>query len=280
MREHTIKAIIILTAKRRSNPEKINSSLKQEAAYETTINNPHQINWICPVCNEEVLYVKEGIDGTISHFRHKSKSKHQRISEGKRHNKAKKLLKEKFEKETRWKNYDTVKLEEVIEDQIADIYIESEGKKIAVEIQCSPEGKSRIKRRTEKYNEKGIHVLWILDFDNFMPEKKTRYMEGYLFRESIKWLQKQYYGRVYGFTIDREKVLGEVFTKDELNLGPRRLESKSRFVSNDWWSGEKYYKTVAKYTEGDIPGLDISTDTVDGTKIAKFYDETWWDTRE
>lgn len=252
----------------------------KETAYGTSAYDPRKCDWKCPLCGEEVIWVKQGSDGTISHFRHKNKADHPSISEGKRHQIAKKNLKEKIKNDNKIQE---IELEKKIEDQIIDLYFKNnQGEEIAVEIQCSIQGRKKFKERTERYSEKEINTIWILDKQTFLEEKHTKKASGYSYKKSLKFLQRHYYGRLYLFDLKKSKVLGDEYHKDEIELTPTRLEKVTKTIESfnpfeqTIEQKQKTYKSVGKKSEGNLSNYGITTAESNGLKIARFYDECWW----
>lgn len=239
-------------------------------AYNTKEPEARDKNWECPLCGEKVIWVKKAADGTISHFRHKNLASHEGISEGKKHEEAKKKLKHVLDEDN---NLQSSELEKIIGEyenqyQIADIFLETkDGEKIAVEIQVSDQTVQDFKDRTLFYNDKGLSVIWILDKENYLPEKttsNTHHKETLLFKESVKWIQKNWYGRCYILT-------------DQLEVKPYRLKNtKVTRTSPEHGQYKKRLKTVAEYSTGDMENYGIFTTDSNQLKIARFYDKCWW----
>jgi competence CoiA-like predicted nuclease len=243
----------------------------KEQASETIAYDPRECKWRCPLCKEQVTWVKKGSDGTIAHFRHKNSAQHPSISESKLHNKAKKTIKQKLEKDN---NLEKSELEKVVGNyeknnyQVADIFLETEdGEKIAVEIQCSNQTVEDFKDRTRFYNNKNISVIWILEKENFIPEKstcKTHHKDTLLFKESVKWVQSNWYGRCYILTEDFSIIPYRLRRTQVTRRSPEHGEYKTRL------------KTVAEYSKGEINNYGILLPDSDKYKIARFYDKVWW----
>jgi competence CoiA-like predicted nuclease len=108
---------------------------------------------ICPHCNSKMLFV-DGIK-VIKHFRHKIKRNCQ-YSETERHLEMKDFF-------VRLLDLTEENVEVRLGENIADIYLPDLN--IAIEVQHSPIPYQDILKRTKSYSEKGIHVLWVFDFD-------------------------------------------------------------------------------------------------------------------
>jgi len=123
----------------------------------TEAEKGHQ--YFCPECNEEVVLKKGKV--ITHHFSHKSTTECPNSKpESKEHLRAKILI------------YNwcrdlgmTCYLEHPIETpngrRRADIYVESFGKKYAIEIQKSPQSMEDFERRTESYRSVSVHVIWV-----------------------------------------------------------------------------------------------------------------------
>jgi len=115
--------------------------------------------YLCPECKEEVVLKKGKV--VTHHFSHRSGSE---CANGK--GESKEHLRAKFLLYT-WAVNAGMKcdLEYPIDTPLgkrrADIYVEHEGKKYALEIQKSPIDFDAIEKRTESYRSVSIHVIWI-----------------------------------------------------------------------------------------------------------------------
>lgn len=237
-------------------------------------------NFVCPVCGNEMIPVLPE-EAIIKHFRHKEGEAHGE-PESKTHLEAKKYFFNKLKEDN---YFDSAEIEREIGDQLADLFFIKDGKKIAIEIQCSIQGKKKFRERTEKYNSKGIYVLWIL-YESFFPEKestdmsiigKNKIVSGTKFRKSVRWLQSNlYFGRTYSF------VTTDYLEDRKFMLMPVRLTSKS--VMKEGFNPrerrdftyEYYYRTIGNLTTGDIPNYGLLTTKSNKYKIARFYDKCWW----
>lgn len=185
---------------------------------------------ICPLCEEELMFVSEASDGTTAHFRHRVEPDHPRVSEGKTHRKAKmkfynelKPEEDKDGLQTDWVRYvSNVQLEKVIRPEIeefasdslferkyeiADLFFKYKNEKCVVEFQCSSQGWRQFKLRTMYYNLHGYKVLWILDRDLVTQDKKGRYICSSAFYN----LSKMYDGRLYFFDSESENIFAGKF---------------------------------------------------------------------
>lgn len=113
----------------------------------------------CPGCGEKVVF-KQGMINQ-AHFAHKNQSLCQTFSEGETdaHIEGKLLIYEWLKKESI-----QVELEAYLPElnQRPDLLIQYKGKPIAIEYQCSPISKEKIRSRTEGYVHNRMKVIWIL----------------------------------------------------------------------------------------------------------------------
>jgi len=113
----------------------------------------------CPGCGEKVIF-KQGVINQ-AHFAHGSQSLCQTFSEGETaaHLEGKLLIYEWLKKEGI-----QVELEAYLPElnQRPDLLVRYEKDIVAIEFQCSPISKEKIRARTVGYVQKGIKVIWIL----------------------------------------------------------------------------------------------------------------------
>ena len=257
---------------------------QKKSAVQISEDYARNVQWACPLCDEELTYVKEGSDGTIPHFRHESAADHQSLSEGSTHNLAKSVIANKIERDNK---FEDIELEHVVDEgenlQVADIFVTREEEcPIAIEIQCSSIGPERFEERTKKYNEKGIAVLWILNAANFLPCKQSQDGEHFANsrKESILWMQRHYYGRAYVFhpetflvtpvRLNKLKVTKVEEGFDE-ELAGLPGEDPHYTYTKDYW-----YDTMAEVSTGTLEDHGIFTTDSNNLEIARFYDSCWW----
>lgn len=133
------------------------------------IDHEHNIIWAndhyadrqcyCPGCGGKVVFKKGVINQ--AHFAHKDQSLCQTFSEGETaaHVEGKLLMYEWLKKESIH-----VELEAYLPElnQRPDLLIQYKGESIAIEYQCSPISKEKIRSRTEGYVHNRMKVIWIL----------------------------------------------------------------------------------------------------------------------
>lgn len=245
---------------------------RKETAEKTIAYDPKTWYWRCPICKQQTIHVSRGSDGTVAHFRHQNAASHPSISESQLHSEAKKEIKKKIEKENKIDKSELEKLIGTYPDsyQVADIYIETdEGEKIAVEIQCSLQKVADFKQRTRFYNDRDIGVIWLLYKENYAPRKPYNNHpsdDTLAFKEPVKWIQRNYYGRTYLF-------------EDDFEVQPYRLKGKVVYRnshSKHYPEYEETLQTYADYTTGDLDNYGIFTTNSNEYKIARFYDKCWW----
>jgi len=223
--------------------------VEREFAPACTPSRLEHLDLFCPICEDELIFVSEGSDGTTAHFRHKVEPDHQRISEGRAHRKAKMKFYEELSSEedddgvyTDWtKHVSSVELEKVIRPEvdesfskqlfgrmyeIADLFFEYKDEKCVVEFQCSSQGWRQFKLRTMYYNLHGYKVLWVLDKNLLSRDKQGRYICSSAFYN----LSKMYDGRLYVFDSDRNKLFAGSF--EDFDAKTRAQKFSVNWVDN------------------------------------------------
>ena len=164
-------------------------------------------------------------------------------------------------------------------DQIADIFVRTRrGQKIAIEIQCSLQSTAMFKRRTDTYGDHGIHVLWLIDKDTYLPSKQSRDGEihGTACKDAVRWLQNQYFGRIYAFSQHRLETPG-LAAIIPIRLQPiQRKRTGFDPATLQHFRYTRSYKTIANALTGVIPDYSLLTATTNGRRVARFYDNAWW----
>ena len=82
----------MLTALAHPENEAEKTRVEREFAPECSKSKLEHLELFCPICEDKLIFVSEGSDGTTAHFRHKAEPDHPQISEGKAHRKAKMKL--------------------------------------------------------------------------------------------------------------------------------------------------------------------------------------------
>lgn len=205
-------------------------------------NDPHEIDWRCIVNDCPMQFVNA--NKRTEHFRHDvEKPDHATPEESEEHRSIILGLKKYYSEQDYVKH---VKVEHYIKeiDRIADLKLKLiTGRSFVIEVQLSEQSKPEFRKRTSDYNNENLPVLWLLGYDKYMEKTATSKKSGFVFKEQIKWLQSQYYGRVY-------------FVEGTTNprIYPTRFEPETRHVpGNDYHNSyTKYYDSIAKINDPDL----------------------------
>ena len=259
------------------------------------VSDPHEIDWRCPIDGCRFAFVDS--EKRTKHFRHLDEYAHPSVSESPKHH----YLKHKLHDYWNGKSYiENVTVEAQIGDQIADLLLVMQsGEMIVVEVQLSLQDTKEFKKRTRHYNDRNFAVLWLVGGEKYISQKSTSKVSGYAFRDSLEWLQKQYFGRFYSISK----------FNDGFQLNPVRYDKETRddvvrkcanCGKPDWgyecsncghtnhieYSNTVYVydsianKSIGKIGVGDykpfVPNKDGSKD-YEQFEIARFYDSKWWD---
>lgn len=210
----------MLAAKVNSSDRKINSIDHQEILESEHIHN----DYYCPICDEQLIYVTEGSDGTVAHFRHKVEADHPSLSESREHVNGKINVKENLENHEvsdprTMISSNNIELEKVIrpnfsiqsskeffdrEFEVADICVND---KFVFEIQMSRIGFNEIKKRTEFYNKNGYKVCWILGDKYINKDNNDRYVVS----ETIYKLFNSFEKNLFFYHSDLDKIFAARF---------------------------------------------------------------------
>lgn len=265
----------LLTAVNEETDTKVISfEISDDAGYET--------DWLCPVCGGAMYYKKQSVDGRVSHFCHKTAGDHPRLSEGKLHSTMKQRIYEVYNDSARVTDVD---IEYPVggdyfenPDRIADVYVQlNDGTDVAIEIQCSSQSVEAFEDRTASYNEHGFHVLWLVQEETYLPPKASQdgAITGVAYKDSVKWLQRHYYGRVYAFNEESADIYTGYF------ITPTRVQSVSTIKEgydeySNYQSYRYTYKTLGEKSTGRLQNLNLLATESQGKRIARFYDKCWW----
>jgi competence protein CoiA len=190
----------MLSAKRLSDGQIVH------AYFEKKQNGPFR----CLDCNEEVI-LKTG-RSRIDHFAHVNPlACSYAEGESDLHRKCKMEIYESLLKERGVKN---VVLENPLGTVRPDVSAEINGVPVAIEIQISSLSIETLMKRTIDYHQKGIYVLWLLQWmpDLDKPKYSPRHWE--------KWVHACYFGRVYYWKQGLEVI--EYAFEPSLNIVPRK----------------------------------------------------------
>jgi competence protein CoiA len=153
------------------------------AYFESKKNGP----FYCPVCGDEVI-LKSG-RRTVAHFAHADllASRHA-DNESDQHRRCKMEIFEAFRKMS---NVSDLVLEWPMGTIRPDIFAKIRGVPVAIEVQISSLSIETIMARTIDYHQRGIYVLWLLQW--------TPKLEGDRYAPKLweRWVHAAYYGRVY-----------------------------------------------------------------------------------
>lgn len=252
----------------------IDETNTKQLAHEVTPETAKSKSWHCPICSQELLYVKRSSTGRTSHFRHRTEATHASLSETTTHANAKQYFYTQLRNDNRCRSADLEHISSSTDDRqrIADIVLNThQHGDIAVEIQCSPQSVEQFQARTDAYNEHGYAVLWLVLEETYLPEKSTAHVSGVAYKDAVKWLQQHYFGRCYAFSPAERS--GETV---QMECEPVRVEPATRSVNNDWASYTKTYQSIGYRSAGELPNAGLTTAYSNSRKIARFYDKAWW----
>jgi competence protein CoiA len=236
----------MLCAKRKSDGETVN------AYFESKPNGP----FACLVCREEVI-LKTG-RSRINHFAHANPIAC-KFAEGEsdEHRRCKTEIFLALQKAPGASN---VILERPLETVRPDVSAVINGVPVAIEVQISSLSLETITQRTIDYAQRGIYVLWLLQWT---PELDA---PRYTPRLWEKWIHAAYFGRVY-YWIEGLKVVSYRF--DSAFSSVRKTSwysSKGKKMTTGGYSRRsKRYRTA-------VPGniLDLAQDFVPRKRF-------WWE---
>jgi|GEM_PF-1554702 len=191
------------------------------------IEKSNEESYKCEVCDKSVVHHRPNDRVRIGHFKHSSNESpcpNNNNRESIEHLKSKIEIYERIKNKWR-KQLKSIEIEKCLfnKETRADIYIETKKNKIAIEVQASLLTVDEIKRRTIKYFENNVYVLWILlydyerfyEFRNEYGHKETGSWgiinSGYFKRDRIKlkefeiFLYHAYYKNLIFWDLDQER---------------------------------------------------------------------------
>jgi len=214
-------------------------------------------SFICPYCNNEVIFV-DG-DYIIKHFRHKIESNCEHEPETQIHLEMKEFIQKIFNLSDNEIEY-TKLLQYGFKP---DGFIEKDN--IALEVQHSIISEKDFILRTKKYSDKGYHVLWI--FDKEIVTENIPAM--------IKKAHEIYYGRVY------------VYNSKDKSIYPIHLIPCKRWIKefNGYGGYYKYYKSKKGLKIGNkIKNFQLKKShnnwKDNNYLLVNFYDKAFWNMGE
>ncbi|MHA1412188.1 MAG: competence protein CoiA family protein [Promethearchaeota archaeon] len=165
------------------------------------------------------------------------------------------------------------KIEKFCGRRFADIFLElKDGEKVAVEIQCSYIKIEELIKRTEDYNSKGIHILWLLhDKGNCLIDYKVPKNGKNIKVSPLEvYLHRMYGGRVYYIDLEQKRKTRNLIKLFALYFSkPNKKHLRGAFRTPYRY----YYYRNIYYTE--ILNPEILCTEYLGVKIARFYDKNF-----
>lgn len=160
--------------------------------------------------------------------------------------------------------------EKYLKNRRADVFFKfKNGYEVVVEIQHSKISVNEISERTKEYNQKGIHVLWILHGKGkcVASPKFPEHKKNVKISSTEKFLHTMYGGRVYYVNVNNKENNFTVTYPFALHFSFSDKKSKKSFRKNF----EYYYIRNSNCTP--IPNWNILCTNFKGIKIARFYDK-------
>ena len=236
----------MLTARRKSDQQTVNAYMESKA------NGP----FACLQCYEEVI-LKVGRD-RVNHFAHANPIAC-KFAEGESdaHRKCKIEI---FEGLRKTPGVTDVALELPLGTVRPDVSACIQGVSVAIEVQISSLSLETIMRRTTDYAQRGIYVLWLLQWT---PELDGKRYAPQLWE---KWIHAAYFGRVY-YWLEDLKVVSYHF---DLNF--RTVPKTSWYSKNgDKMTGGGYSRKSKRYrTAVRGAAVNLATDFVPKQRY-------WWE---
>lgn len=165
------------------------AKLNNQTYYSTDITDDFgkQNKFTCIGCNSDLIYHRDIAGIKTQHWVHKIPCQYETEPETLEHLNLKQWIYRKLKVEKKYVP-DSV----FVGNQKPDIYIEDNGKKIAIEIQCSKISYENFLSRSLDYATKGVYVFWILG-NKYLKGDKTKK------RVSIveKALHQLHYGSIF-----------------------------------------------------------------------------------
>ena len=215
-------------------------NVKVFARHSTKLESP----FFCPSCNREVNVKKGNIK--THHFAHKPPST---CEHGQGESDAHRKCKEEIYNQLLLSSNTTdAEVEKNFGTVISDVYAVISNVPVAIEIQKSNLTVNKIIERTKKYEQLGIHVLWLA-----LPNSQIK-SDKYTPKAWEKWCHAVYFGRVY-YWIENLTVVPMHFQDYRTYV-----ESSSWYASGNECSGGSYYKTL-KNSKTPRLGKYVNLDT-------------------
>lgn len=206
--------------------------------------------FVCACCNQSV-FLKKGMIKR-AHFSHKNLGKCLfSENESEEHIKIKHAIFNSLKTFSFIKN---LEMEKYLNNCVADIYFEKNNIKYAVEIQLSIQTREKMIERTEKYNKKDIHVIWIHSYEQFLNRIDLEDKSVSL-KDWEKWLTAMNYGFLYLWKTG-EKIIPVNFEKINKTDG-FNFKSKRKIKSHGLKSLAMDFFGVKKDKFNDFPEAKI-----------------------
>ncbi len=161
-------------------------------------------------------------------------------------------------------------LEKYFGNRFADIYFKlSDGYEIVIEVQNSNISVNEIISRTKDYNEKGVHVLWILHGEGkcVASAKYPQDLKHVRISPAENFLHGLYGGRVYYLNINLKKTpsISAFFALHFSKPIKKRLRKKFKTQFDSYYIRDTHHVNLSN--------LNFLCTTFSGYKIARFYDK-------
>lgn len=146
-----------------------------------------KVAFVCPACGGDVILRKGRL--RIPHFSHKATdSCSYGAGESETHRRCKTEI---YEALLRSPHVSDVRLERHLKDVRPDVSARIRGIPIAIEIQISNLSVETVIRRTQKYAQRGIYLLWLAQWSPRLDSRR------YNPRPWERWVHAAYFGRVF-----------------------------------------------------------------------------------
>jgi len=212
-------------------------------------------DWFCISCNEKLIFVRNIAGLKVQHFRHHTESNCDPEPETEEHIALKKWCYENIKADKKYIP-DSI----MVNGRRPDVLMETNGRKIAIECQCSKISYEDWRIRTEEYSLEGIYVLWLFGNKYFESIEDDEKRISIVEREA----HKLYFGRIYCVDYDGDILLYPV-------------HFKPIYRENEDWGG-RWLKSKKELDYGKIiKNYNLLLVENGGCKLARFYDKKWWD---
>ena len=161
-------------------------------------------------------------------------------------------------------------LEKYFGNRFADVYFKlKDGHEIVIEVQNTKIPVKEIIKRTKDYNEKGVHILWILHGEGkcAASAKYPRDQKHLSISPAEKFLHGMYGGRVYYINISLKKTpsISAFFALHYSTPMKKKLRKKFKTRYDSYYIRDTHHVSLSN--------LKMLCTTFSGYKIARFYDK-------